>query len=87
MEFARTAVKDYVDAAVQKCLQIHCSFTFDPKDPSDILVFMTGQEDIEGLCIILSERAAAVQTKMQPLSILPIYSQLPSDLQAKVFER
>lgn len=87
IEYARSPVRDYIDAAIQKCLQIHCSVAFNPKEPSDILIFMTGQEDIEGLCILLSERAAALQTKIQPLSILPIYSQLPSDLQAKVFER
>lgn len=87
VEFSRSAVRDYVDGSAQKCLQIHCSFPFDSKDPSDVLIFMTGQEDIEGLCIILSERAATLKDKMQPLSVLPIYSQLPSDLQAKVFER
>lgn len=87
IEHMRSVCPDYVDAAVQKCLQIHLSFPFDPESPSDVLIFMTGQEDIEGLCILLSERAATLKEKMSPLSVLPIYSQLPADLQAKVFEK
>lgn len=37
--------EDYVDAAVKQALQIHVSFP-----PGDILIFMTGQEDIETTC-------------------------------------
>lgn len=87
VEYTRSPVTDYVDGAVQKCLQVHCGFTFDPTDPSDILIFMTGQEDIEGACLLLSNRAETLANKMSPLVVLPIYSQLPADLQAKVFER
>eukprot|EP01053_Blabericola_migrator_P013452 Blabericola_migrator_1__13451@NODE_969_length_5870_cov_76_745476_g671_i0_p1_GENE_NODE_969_length_5870_cov_76_745476_g671_i0NODE_969_length_5870_cov_76_745476_g671_i0_p1_ORF_typecomplete_len1023_score164_89HA2/PF04408_23/3e29Flavi_DEAD/PF07652_14/0_22Flavi_DEAD/PF07652_14/2_7e21OB_NTP_bind/PF07717_16/5_1e03OB_NTP_bind/PF07717_16/1_7e21DEAD/PF00270_29/1_4e12DEAD/PF00270_29/1e03Helicase_C/PF00271_31/3_5e09AAA_22/PF13401_6/5_5e09AAA_19/PF13245_6/6_6e09AAA_25/PF13481_6/0_0016T2SSE/PF00437_20/0_0022DU len=87
IEFARSPCPDYVDGAVQKCLQIHFSSKYDLLNPSDILVFMTGQEDIEGTCILLSERVAQLQHRMDPLSVLPIYSQLSADLQAKVFER
>ncbi|KAI1279187.1 P-loop containing nucleoside triphosphate hydrolase protein [Xylaria sp. FL0933] len=59
--FHRSPVEDYVDQAVQQVLSIHVSM-----GPGDILVFMTGQEDID---------------------ILPIYSQMPADLQAKIFDR
>ena len=41
--FAKQAALDYVDAAVQQALQIHVG-----QGPGDILIFMTGQEDIEG---------------------------------------
>ncbi|KAI1096077.1 P-loop containing nucleoside triphosphate hydrolase protein [Rostrohypoxylon terebratum] len=40
--FHRSPVEDYVDQAVQSVLSIHIS-----QDPGDILVFMTGQEDID----------------------------------------
>ncbi|KAI1750981.1 P-loop containing nucleoside triphosphate hydrolase protein [Xylaria castorea] len=59
--FHRSPVEDYVDQAVQQVLSIHVSM-----GAGDILVFMTGQEDID---------------------ILPIYSQMPADLQAKIFDR
>lgn len=52
----------------------------------DILIFMPGQEDIEVTCEVLAERLGELDNAPQ-LSILPIYSQLPSDLQAKIFQR
>ena len=52
----------------------------------DILVFMTGQEDIEATCVVVAERLQEIEN-VKPLAILPIYSQLPADLQAKIFEK
>jgi pre-mRNA-splicing factor ATP-dependent RNA helicase DHX38/PRP16 len=40
--FAKTPAQDYVEAAVKQVLAIHLQ-----SPPGDILVFMTGQEDIE----------------------------------------
>ena len=52
---------------------------------------MTGQEDIEAACFSLQERldqmAAGAAKAPPPLAILPIYSQLPADLQAKIFQK
>lgn len=53
----------------------------------DILVFMTGQEDIEATCEILAERCGQLGDGVPPLLLLPMYSQLPADLQAKIFEQ
>jgi len=53
--------------------------------PGDILVFMTGQEDIETTCEALAEKVSKLENPL-PLLILPIYSQLAADLQAKIFE-
>lgn len=52
----------------------------------DILIFMPGQEDIEVTCEVLAERLAEIDNAPE-LLILPIYSQLPSDLQAKIFQQ
>nr|XP_023024315.1 pre-mRNA-splicing factor ATP-dependent RNA helicase PRP16 isoform X1 [Leptinotarsa decemlineata] len=79
--FSKNPVEDYVDAAVKQALQIHL------QPPSgDILIFMPGQEDIEVTCEVLSERLGEIDNAPE-LSILPIYSQLPSDLQAKIFQK
>lgn len=51
-----------------------------------MLIFMPGQEDIEVTCEVLTERLAEIDAA-PVLSILPIYSQLPSDLQAKIFQK
>ncbi|KAM0787222.1 hypothetical protein ACM66B_006460 [Microbotryomycetes sp. NB124-2] len=78
--FSKTPCEDYVDSAVKQALQIHISHP-----PGDILIFMTGQEDIEVTCAVISERLAQVDDAA-PLAVLPIYSQMPADLQAKIFE-
>ncbi|KAI8957699.1 P-loop containing nucleoside triphosphate hydrolase protein [Daldinia sp. FL1419] len=79
--FHRSPVEDYVDQAVQQVLAIHVSM-----GAGDILVFMTGQEDIECTCELVRERLDALNDPPE-LSILPIYSQMPADLQAKIFDR
>eukprot|EP00878_Enallax_costatus_P037454 GHUV01042311.1.p1 GENE.GHUV01042311.1~~GHUV01042311.1.p1 ORF type:complete len:486 (+),score=136.42 GHUV01042311.1:211-1668(+) len=51
---------------------------------------MTGQEEIEATCFSLSERLDHMRSggqEVPELLILPIYSQLPSDLQAKIFDK
>lgn len=78
--YSKVSVEDYVDAAVKQALTIHLSH------PSgDILIFMTGQEDIEATCEVIAERIATLDNAA-PLLLLPMYSQLPADLQAKIFE-
>ncbi|PRT53467.1 Pre-mRNA-splicing factor ATP-dependent RNA helicase prp16 [Wickerhamiella sorbophila] len=74
-----TMPDDHVAASVKQVLSIHLQ-----QAAGDILVFMTGQEDIEATCSILAEKVQAMENA-KPLEILPIYSQLPADLQARVF--
>lgn len=80
VHFSRTPCEDYVDSAVKQVLAIHVS-----QGPGDILVFMTGQEDIEATCELVDERLKLLNDPPK-LSILPIYSQMPAEQQAKIFE-
>ncbi|TVU38991.1 hypothetical protein EJB05_12390 [Eragrostis curvula] len=84
--FSKTPCEDYVEAAVKQAMTIHIA-----SGPGDILIFMTGQEEIEATCYALAERMEQLvssSTKTVPkLEILPIYSQLPADLQAKIFQK
>uniref|UniRef100_A0A0W0F2G2 Pre-mRNA-splicing factor ATP-dependent RNA helicase PRP16 n=1 Tax=Moniliophthora roreri TaxID=221103 RepID=A0A0W0F2G2_MONRR len=77
---SKSPCEDYVDSAVKQVLQIHLSLP-----PGDILVFMTGQEDIEVTCQVVQERLDLLDDPAL-LAVLPIYSQMPADLQAKIFE-
>jgi pre-mRNA-splicing factor ATP-dependent RNA helicase DHX38/PRP16 len=83
--YIKSACEDYIEAAVKQIMTIHLSYP-----GGDILVFMTGQEDIEATCTIIAERIATLSEtnggSVPPLLLLPMYSQLPSDLQAKIFE-
>lgn len=80
--FAKSVADDYVDAAVKQALTIHLSHP-----PGDILIFMTGQEDIETTCELIAQRIGDLGEDVPPLLLLPMYSQLPADLQAKIFQK
>ncbi len=73
-------VEDYVQGAVKRALEIHLT-----AGPGDILIFMTGMEDIETTCALIAESMAKIE-KSDPMLLLPMYSQLPADLQSKIFE-
>ncbi|KAK3394568.1 P-loop containing nucleoside triphosphate hydrolase protein [Podospora didyma] len=68
--FHQSPIEDYVDQAVQQVLAIHVG-----KPAGDILVFMTGQEDIEVTCELVRERLDALN---DPPKL---------NLQAKIFDR
>ncbi|KAF5366929.1 hypothetical protein D9757_010847 [Collybiopsis confluens] len=72
---------DYLDASLITVMQIHLS-----EPPGDILLFLTGQEEIDTACEILYERMKALGPKVPELFVLPIYSALPSEVQSRVFE-
>ncbi len=80
--FSKTPQEDYVDAAVKQAVAVHLGHP-----PGDVLIFMTGQEEIEATCFALQERLDHLGEDIPPLMILPIYSTLPSDLQAKIFDK
>ncbi|KAM9985810.1 hypothetical protein ACTFIZ_002108 [Dictyostelium cf. discoideum] len=72
---------DYLDAAVVTVLQIHIT-----EPLGDILVFLTGQEEVDQAAEMLQTRTRGLGTKIKELIITRIYSTLPTDLQAKIFE-
>ena len=72
---------DYLDSALTTVMQIHLS-----EPMGDILVFLTGQEEIDTACEILYERMKALGAGVPELIILPVYSALPSEMQSKIFE-
>lgn len=72
---------NYLHAAITTVFQIH---TTQPK--GDILVFLTGQDEIEAAHESLQETARTLGNKIAELIICPIYANLPSDMQAKIFE-
>ena len=51
-----------------------------------MLVFYTGQEEIEAAEEILKQRTRGAGSKIKEMIICPIYANLPSDLQARIFE-
>ena len=60
--FSKTVQEDYVDAAVKQAVAVHLGHP-----AGDILIFMTGQEEIEATCFSLQ---VSPPTLLGPLHIL-----------------
>ena len=72
---------NYLQAAYITILQIHQS-----QGLGDVLVFLTGQEEIEAMEQMLQDFSRKMGKVVSELVICPIYANLPSELQAKIFE-
>jgi len=79
--YSREPESDYLDAALVTVMQIHLT---EPK--GDILLFLTGQEEIDTSCEVLYERMKALGPNVPELLILPVYAQLPPEMQSRIFE-
>lgn len=79
--YLEDATEDYVEKAVQTAFDIHTR-----EGDGDILMFLTGREEIEIAIEKLSERAASLHSKSQGLVAYPLYAGLPADAQMYVFE-
>ncbi|PQP91574.1 putative pre-mRNA-splicing factor ATP-dependent RNA helicase DEAH5 [Prunus yedoensis var. nudiflora] len=79
--YTKQPESDYLDAALITVLQIHF------KEPEgDILLFLTGQEEIDFACQTLYERMKSLGKNVPELIILPAYSALPSEMQSRIFD-
>src|SRR5205823_5444128 len=79
--YSREPESDYVDAALVTVMQIHLT-----EPAGDILLFLTGQEEIDTSCEILYKRMKALGPNVPELIILPVYSALPTEMQSRIFE-
>lgn len=75
--------KFYVEAAIAKVLEIHTK-----EKLGHILVFLTGQKQIQHACKLLAKRVDKLYEDgidMPDIAILPVYAALPAHEQQKVF--
>ncbi|GFE55714.1 pre-mRNA-splicing factor ATP-dependent RNA helicase [Babesia ovis] len=73
---------DYMEASLITVLNIHLN-----EPAGDILLFLTGQEEIEVACRTLHERMKRLESMSPPpLIILPVYAALPGEMQSAIFE-
>ncbi|KAG2693262.1 hypothetical protein I3843_08G084600 [Carya illinoinensis] len=73
--------RDYLEAAIRTVVQIHMC-----EPPGDILVFLTGEEEIEDACRKISKEVANLGDQVGPVKAVPLYSTLPPAMQQKIFE-
>ncbi|KAJ8519175.1 hypothetical protein ONZ45_g3814 [Pleurotus djamor] len=76
---------DYVEAAIRTVLMIHRA-----EDPGDILLFLTGEEEIEDACRKIKLEADDLinqdASSVGPLICIPLYSSLPPQQQQRIFD-
>ncbi len=72
---------NYLEAAIVTVFQIHAS-----SPPGDILIFLTGQDEIERCVDRITEIRRKLGSRVPELVCCPIYANMPSELQAKIFE-
>ncbi|KAF5378950.1 hypothetical protein D9757_008730 [Collybiopsis confluens] len=76
---------DYVEAAIRTVLMIHRA-----EDPGDVLLFLTGEEEIEETCRKIKLEADDLintdPSSVGPLMCVPLYSSLPPQQQQRIFE-
>eukprot|EP00850_Spirogloea_muscicola_P021881 SM000266S09826 [mRNA] locus=s266:110340:113616:+ [translate_table: standard] len=73
--------RDYLEAAIRTVVQIHIC-----EGPGDILVFLTGEEEIEDACKKINKEAQNLGDQVGPVKVVPLYSTLPPAMQQKIFE-
>ncbi|XP_031499908.1 pre-mRNA-splicing factor ATP-dependent RNA helicase DEAH10-like isoform X2 [Nymphaea colorata] len=79
--YTYTPQQDYIDAALITIFQIHLE-----EDSGDILVFLTGQEEIESVERLVLDRCQHLADDSKKIFTVPIYSALPSEQQMQAFK-
>lgn len=74
--------KDYLEAAIRTVIQIHTC----EEEAGDILLFLTGQEEIEEACKRLKREVDSLGLDVGELKCIPLYSTLPPAQQQRIFE-
>jgi ATP-dependent RNA helicase DHR2 len=78
-----TPSPDYLQNMLQTILKLH---TTEPL-PGDILVFLTGQEEIETLKLQLEHYAGMLVKTVPRMKVMPLYGALPGSAQQEAFEK
>lgn len=73
---------NYIQAAITTVFQIHMK----QETPGDILVFLTGQDEIETMAETLNEACENLGDLIKRLIVAPIYANMPPAMQARIFE-
>eukprot|EP00761_Pharyngomonas_kirbyi_P002306 gb/GECH01002310.1/.p1 GENE.gb/GECH01002310.1/~~gb/GECH01002310.1/.p1 ORF type:complete len:696 (+),score=175.79 gb/GECH01002310.1/:1-2088(+) len=72
--------KDYLEAAIKTVLHVHSS-----QPQGDILVFLTGEAEIEDACRRITNEAKPIESECGELVCYPLYSSLPPHQQQRIF--
>ncbi|KAL4727311.1 hypothetical protein ACLX1H_006218 [Fusarium chlamydosporum] len=80
--YLESPAEDYVEKAINVVFDIHTQ-----EGEGDILVFLTGREEIDNAIQAVSERIMDLSSKYGPLMPLPLYAGLSTEQQMYVFDK
>ncbi|KAL7897707.1 P-loop containing nucleoside triphosphate hydrolase protein [Trichoderma sp. SZMC 28014] len=80
--YLEAPAEDYVEKAVNTVFDIHTQ-----EGEGDILVFLTGREEIDNAIQAVAERATQLDSQHGPLQPLPLYAGLSTEQQMFVFDK
>ena len=73
--------RDYLEAAIRTAVQIHKC-----EPPGDILIFLTGEEEIEGACTKVRREIGNMGSMVGDVKVIPLYASLPPQQQQRIFD-
>ena len=73
--------RDYLEAAIRTAVQIHAC-----EPPGDILIFLTGEEEIEDACMKIRREIGNAGDKVGDAKVVPLYASLPPQQQQRIFD-
>lgn len=80
--YSKTREEKYVEAAIRTAVQIHVC-----EPPGDILVFLTGEDEIDKSVNEISKRIAELDSMVTPALVLPLFGSMSIEAQQKIFEQ
>ncbi|TKA53381.1 hypothetical protein B0A49_10648 [Cryomyces minteri] len=81
IHYLEQPAEDYVERAVKTVFDIHSN-----EPDGDILMFLTGREEINTVIELIADRAGSLHAKAQSIMPLPLYAGLTTEQQIYVFE-
>ena len=81
INYLKEPTDDYIDSSIKYVLNIH-----EKEGPGDILLFLTGEEEIEQTCSSIRNDLEELGDSVGPADVIPMYSTLPPQQQQRIFD-
>lgn len=81
IQYLKEPTDDYLQCAIATVFAIHAT-----EDSGDILLFLTGREEIDTALQLIADRSLDLHPSLQRLHALPLYAGLPTSEQLLVFD-
>ena len=73
--------RDYLEAAIRTAVQIHKC-----EPPGDVLIFLTGEEEIEDACTKVRREIGNMGSKVGDVNVVALYASVPPQQQQRIFD-